>query len=167
MSSELSSNNKFMISFALMFFLVAPPVKADPVIAGEVLPPASATLVTDPDLIRSIGVGREDDPVWCYSNDANAILITGPERERERCQLKLLQKVDQLTAIHKLELGTLAVQLESLSKKHDDLMKIKNKEIEDLTAAALKRPNEYSLWWATGGAAVGVLTTLTIIFMVK
>ena len=51
---------------------------------------------------------------------------------------------------------TLNIQLESLTKKHEDIVAIKNKEIEDLTAAALKRPNDYSLWWASGGVAGGI-----------
>lgn len=167
MNLELNLKTKFVVIFNLFVFFSATTVYADPVVAGEILPPASATIIERPDLIREIGIGQPDEPVWCYSNDANAILITAPEREREKCKLKLSQEVERLSAIHSLELGTLTVQLESLSKKHDDLMRIKNKEIEDLTAAAIKRPNDYSLWWATGGAALGVLTTLAIIFAVK
>ena len=166
MSLVSNLKNSFIVLCNLMFLLFSSPVIADPVVAGEVLPPASAALIRDPNLIKEIGVGREDDPVWCYSNDANAILITAAERERESCALQLSQEVSRLVAEHKLELGTLSVQLESLTKKHDDLMAIKNREIEDLTAAALKRPNDYSLWWASGGVVVGVVTTLTIVFAV-
>ena len=94
-------------------------------------------------------------------------MITAAERERESCALQLSQEVSRLIAEHKLELGTLSVQLESLTKKHADLMAIKNKEIESLTAAALKRPNDYSLWWASGGVIVGAMTTLAIVFAVN
>lgn len=167
MSLVLNLKNSFIVLFNIVFLVVSCPAMADPTIAGELLPPASATLIRDPDLIKEIGVGREDDPVWCYSNDANAILITAAERERESCALQLSQEVSRLIAEHKLELGTLSVQLESLTKKHADLMAIKNKEIESLTAAALKRPNDYSLWWASGGVIVGAMTTLAIVFAVN
>lgn len=150
-----------------MFFFFATTVCADPVVAGEILPPASATVIERPDLIREIGVGPDGEPVWCYSNDANAILITAAKRERENCALQFSQEVGRLIAEHKLELGTLSVQLDSLTKKHEEILLIKNKEIEDLTQAALNRPGDYSMWWAAGGAAVGVLTTLAIVFAVK
>ena len=141
--------------------------KADPVIAGEILPPASATLVTDLDLIKKIGVGKEEDPVWCYSNDANAILISAPQREREKCELKLSQEREKIEATHKLEIDTLKVELESLIKKHDETLLIKNKEIQELTEAALKRPNDYSFWWASGGFITGALTVLSIMWATK
>jgi len=35
---------------------------------------------------------------------------------------------------------------------------IKDREIEKLTEAALKRPNDYSAWWASGGVVVGVFS---------
>lgn len=167
MNSESSLKIKFITSINLVFFLAATLAHADPVVAGEILPPASATLVADPDLVRQIAVGPEDEPVWCYSNDANAIIVSAPQRERERCKLEYSQKINILNATHTLEMKTLNIQLESLTKKHEDIVAIKNKEIEDLTAAALKRPNDYSLWWASGGVAVGVLTTLAIVFAVK
>ena len=166
MNLVLGLKNKVIILFSLVLFLTTASVKANPIIAGEVLPPASAVLITDPSLIGMIGVGREDDPVWCYNSDANAILITAPERERQNCTLQLSQETSRLVAEHKLELGTLSVQFESLVKRHDELLAIKNKEIENLTAAALKRPSDYSLWWATGGAAAGAAITLAIVFSV-
>lgn len=156
-----------IISFNILAFMICSPVYADPVIAGEILPPASATLITEPDLIKRIGVGREEDPVWCYSNDANAILISAPGRERDKCELKLSQQKEKLEASYKLELGALKIELDSKTKEYNKILAIKDKEIQELTEAALKRPNDYSLWWASGGVAVGVLTTLAIMFAVK
>ena len=147
--------------------MVAPIASADPVIAGEILPPASAAFIEDPELIKKIGVGREEDPVWCYSHDANAILISAAQREREKCQLKLSQQKEKLQATHKLEIDTLKVELESLIKTHEETITIKDKEIQDLTEAALKRPNDYSMWWATGGFVAGVATVLGILWATK
>lgn len=165
LESSLLTN---LITLSSVFTLMLAPVaNADPVIAGEILPPASATFIEDPDLIKKIGVGREEDPVWCYSNDANAILISASQREREKCELKLSQQKQKLETTHKLQLDTLKVQLESLLEKHEEVIIIKNKEIQDLTEAALKRPNDYSMWWATGGFAAGVATVLGILWATR
>ena len=147
--------------------MLAPAANADPVIAGEILPPASAAFIEDPDLIKKIGVGRDDEPVWCYSNSANAILISSKQREKEKCELKLSQQKQKLEATYKLQLDTLKVELETLTKKHEETIVIKDKEIQQLTEAALKRPNDYSMWWATGGFAAGILTVLGIVWASK
>ena len=80
MSLELNSKIKSIVIINLVIFFLATTAHADPVVAGEIIPPASATFIDDPDLIKKIGVGREEDPVWCYSHDANAIIITAPQR---------------------------------------------------------------------------------------
>lgn len=167
MNLESSLSTKVTSLFIAFMLASAPIAKADPVISGQILPPASARLIEDPELIKSIGVGREEDPVWCYSNDANAILISASQREKEKCELKLFQQREKLEATHKLELDTLKVQLESITEKHEETLLIKNKEIEDLTKAALKRPNDYSAWWATGGFVAGVVTVLGILWVSK
>ena len=167
MSSELNLKIKLITITNLIIFFLATTAKADPVVAGEIIPPASATLVDDPDMIKKIGVGRDEDPVWCYSHDANAIIITAPQREREKCELNLKQQKEKLEALHKLQVDTLQLELDSITKKHQSLMLVKDREIEDLTKAALERPNDYSMWWATGGLVVGVLSTLAIVFAVK
>tara|TARA_A200000159_G_C7063559_1_gene231358 strand:- start:34 stop:504 length:471 start_codon:yes stop_codon:yes gene_type:complete len=128
------------------------------------IPPASAALVTDSEIIKQIAVGRDEDPVWCYSEDANAIIISAPEREREKCKLRLTQQRQSLEALYKLQLSSLEVELESLTKKNSEIMTIKNQEILELTNAALKRPNDYSMWWATGGFTAGALTVLSILW---
>ena len=167
MNSESSLSTKLIILVNIFTMALVPIANADPIIAGQTLPPASAALVDDPDLIRKIGVGRQEDPVWCYSGDANAILISGPQREREKCSLKILQKKQKLEATHKLQLDALKIELESLTSKHEEILIIKNREIQDLTTAALKRPNDYSLWWASGGFLAGVVTVLSILCATK
>ena len=167
MSSESSLSTKLVALISVFAIALTPVANADPIVAGEVLPPASATFIDDPDLIKKIGVGREGDPVWCYSNDANAILISSAQREREKCELRLSQQKQKLEATHKLQLNTLKIEIESITNKHEQTLIIKNNEIQELTEAALKRPNDYSIWWATGGFAVGVLTVLSIVWATK
>ena len=167
MSSESSLLTNLIILFSVSTLVLVPAANADPVIAGEIIPPASAAFIEDPDLIKKIGVGRDDEPVWCYSNSANAILISSKQREKEKCELKLSQQKEKLEATHKLQIDTLKIELESLLKKHEETIIIKNKEIQDLTEAALKRPNDYSMWWATGGFAVGIATVLGILWATR
>ena len=167
MSLESSLSTKLVALVSIFTVAFAPIANADPVVGGEILPPASAAYIDDPDLIKKIGVGREEDPVWCYSNDANAILISAAQREKEKCELKLSQQKQKLEATHKLQLDTLRVQIESITNKHEQTLIIKNKEIQDLTESALKRPNDYSFWWASGGFAAGVLTVLSIMWATK
>ena len=167
MSLESNLKNKIIALVSLLSILNSTIAFADPVIAGEILPPASATMVDRPDLIREIGVGREDEPVWCYSNNANAIIISAPQREREKCQLKVSQELEKQKVLHKLQLDTLKVELDSLNKKHIELIAIKNSEIDALTEAALTRPSDYSIWWASGGVIVGVVSTLLIVSAIK
>ena len=81
--------------------------------------------------------------------------------------LKLKQQKEKLEALHKLQVDTLQLELDSITKKHESLMLVKDREIEDLTNAALERPNDYSMWWAAGGVIVGVLGTLLIASAVK
>ena len=80
-----------MLSKILIYILVfslAIPAMAEPIIRDIPLPPVSFTRVTDPDILNNIGL----DPTggaWCYDDEANAILITAPARERAKCDLKL------------------------------------------------------------------------------
>lgn len=167
MNLESNLKIKFIILFSVLSLVVPSISKADPVIAGEVLPPASATMVTDPDLIKKIAVGRENEPVWCYSNDANAIIISAPQRQREQCQLELQQELEKANTNCNFSLRELTISLETLTERHEKMLSLKNNQIEELTQAALKRPNDYSFWWATGGVATGVLTTLAIMLAVS
>ena len=167
MNLELNLKTKIATMVVFVLLVKIPMASADPVVAGEILPPASATLITDTELTQAIAIGPPSEPVWCYSNDANAILVSAPQRVREQCELKLEQELQKAKAEFDYFQNQLIISIESLNKKYDTMMRIKNDEIEQLTQAALKRPNDYSLWWASGGVIAGVATTLAIVFMVS
>ena len=61
----------------------------------------------------------------------------------------------------------LLFSLPNCLESHRTRIVIKEKEIQDLTEAALKRPNDYSMWWATGGFVVGIATVLGILWATK
>tara|TARA_Y100000114_G_scaffold157091_1_gene187039 strand:+ start:5383 stop:5865 length:483 start_codon:yes stop_codon:yes gene_type:complete len=160
MNSELNFLTKLIILFNALALLIVPIAKANPA-------PATATVVESPSLIKDMGFQNEPGPVWCYNTEANAALITAKQIEVERCKLKLQQQEERLTATHSFELDTLKIELDSINKQYKEILLIKDKEIENLTKAALKRPNDYSLWWASGGFATGVALVLGILWAVK
>lgn len=167
MNLELNLSTKIIALFNIVMLISIPPAAADPIIAGEVLPPASAKMVEDPDLIRLLALGREGEPVWCYSNDANAIIISAPTRIEEACKLKLSQELESLKIRHSFEIDTLKIEIRSVRQSSEQTILAKDREIEKLTAAALKRPNDYTVWWATGGFVAGLVTAVSVFFLAK
>ena len=164
MTLELNLKNKIISLLFLCFPVIA---YADPEINNELVPPGEAMYVTDSSILNQLNLGPDDEPVWCYSNLANSLIISSADREREKCSLQMSQQIEELTARHVFEIDTLNLEIKSLKKTTDEIIYLKDKEIEKLTAAALKRPNDYTLWWATGGFAAGIITTVSIFFLVK
>ena len=154
-----------LLSLSLSVF-IALPASAQPIIADLPLPPVSFTRVKDPDLLEKIGL----DPVggaWCYDDSANAILITAPARERSRCELRLIYEIEKLNVKHEFNVEKLKLRIETLQTQHEKINKIKDTEINRLTDAALKRPNDYSVWWATGGFLLGMVSTIAVVWSVE
>jgi hypothetical protein len=162
---ESNLKTKFIIFLILLCYSSA--AMADPEVNGELLPPGEGMYVTDPSILRQLNLGPDEEPIWCYSNLANSLIITSADREREKCDLRLRQELEKSRINYTFEIDQLKIQLESLNKKHDEILLVKNQQIEELTQAALKRPNDYSFWWASGGAVVGVLSTIAIMLAVN
>lgn len=166
MNSESSLKNKVLIILFILFSNTV--ASADPEKFDGLLPPASASYVTDSEIINKLNLGPgDDDPIWCYSTDANAILISAPSREREKCELSKKQALELQKTKSQFQIDNLKIELETLSEKHIRLVKVKDEEIEALTTAALKRPNDYSFWWATGGFVTGVATVVSIFLIAR
>ena len=163
----LELNLKSKILTIITIFCYSTVAFADPEANGELMPPGEGMYVTDPSILSKLNLGPDDEPVWCYSNLANSLIISSADREREKCQLKLNQELQRIKVDYTFEINQLNIQLDNLNKKHEELLSIKNKQIEDLTQAALKRPNDYSLWWATGGFASGVIVTVLMMVAMK
>lgn len=155
-----------ILIFVISFLLCVPVTYAEPVIGEVPLPPASFTRVDDLDLLRRLGL-EGFDGAWCYDDQANAILITAPAREKAQCELKILYEREQERVRNQFEIDKLTLRIETLTKQHEELGDIKDREIERLTKAALDRPNDYTVWWAAGGFTVGIVLTLSIMFAVR
>ena len=148
----------------MIFF--ATTVAAQPQRSSSVLTP-EAIHITDSDLIGSIGVGTENNSLWCYNDDANAVLISSAEREKEQCRLKLNQEIEKQAATFKLQIDVLSLELEALKNRHAEVLNLKERQIQDLQSAAAKRPNDNVAWWAAGSFITGAATVLGIFLIVK
>lgn len=160
-----SLNNMAAVLLSLSLF-VANPSLAEPVVGGIALPPASFTYIDDNLTLINIGLDGFDG-AWCYDNQANAILITAAARERAQCELKRDFDIEKLKIKHQFEIDKLNIRIESLIKQHEQINLIKDQEIDKLTQAAMKRPGDYSVWWATGGVVVGIVSTVLITMAVS
>ena len=135
--------------------LASPPVTDIP------LPPVSFTFVEDKSILEDIGL--DPGPAWCYDVQANALIITAPARERAKCELKLMYELEKQKVKHEFEIDKLKLRIDTLNQQHTEINLIKDREIERLTTAAIRRPNDYTVWWATGGFISGALITLAIV----
>jgi hypothetical protein len=104
---------------------------------------------------------------WCFDDPAFAIMKARFDTMQEACDLSVQNAVEQKEAKYSLKIKNLELRLDTLKKETDKIIIIKDQEIKRLEQAALKRPGDYSIWWASGGIAVGVLSTLAIVFAVK
>jgi len=160
--------NKFIATVTALGVLLSPlPALSDPTFGDLILPPASFTYIGEDDLDKLRMIGLEPGPVFCYDVDANAIIITAPARERAKCELQTRYELERQRARHTLEVGRLEAKVSSLLEKHKEINLIKDQEIERLTKAAMKRPNDYNIWWATGGMVLGVLSTILVVSTAK
>ena len=106
-------------------------------------------------------------PGWCFDNQATGQIFGALKTAKESCDLLVAKALAKQKAESDLEIGKLLFRVETLQKEHDGILLIKQEEIDSLEAAALKRPNDYNLWWAIGGVVVGALTTISVGLLVQ
>ena len=104
---------------------------------------------------------------WCLTDQAMAIIIADKEQSEAKCNLKLQKLEETIKAKHSLEVGNLKIQLNSLQVEYEEVIKIKNHEIQKLEGIALKKPNNYWYLFAGGGFVAGVITTVGIVFLIS
>ena len=150
---------------AVVLCLVVPfSSMAEPVIGGIGIPPGSFTHVQEVDILDKLGLSPS---AWCYDDDANALLITSASRERARCELELQYELERQKTKFDFELEKLKIRINTLTIQHDEIIAVKDKELDRLSEAVQKVPNEYNAWWAIGGATAGSLITVAIILLVN
>lgn len=112
---------------------------------------------------------NENSPfdAWCFDDYAFAMMKAKFDTMQEACNLAIQKAVEQEQAKYSLKISNLELRLDTLKKETDNVILIKDQEIKKLEEAALKRPGDYSIWWAAGGVVIGVLGTLAIVYVVK
>jgi len=161
-----------MLSRCLSIFLSVLPVLIPFTIFAsptDTLPPASFTYVdetTDGKLLIELGLDGAQG-AWCYDNHANAVLITAPARERAQCELKAQYDLEKQKVKYQFNIDKLNLKIKSLNEQYEKIYLIKDNEINKLTEAALKRPNNYMPWIAGGSFIAGVGTTILVFMLVK
>ena len=164
----MSSTSSLKIkSVALLLIYLPSLCFADPEVAGELLPPGEAMYVTDPSILNNLNLGPDGEPVWCYSNLANSLIVSSADREREKCKLKLSQELEKMSERYKFEIEILNVEIGTLKSTNEEVLKIKNNEIEKLTMAVAKKPADYTHWWVAGSFFTGVVTTIGVFLLLK
>lgn len=126
--------------------------------------PGKFTFVEEASILEEIGI--TPGPAWCYNAEANATLITAPAREKANCELKLMYELEKQSVKHKFEVDRLQLSLDTAISKNNEILIIKNQEIEKLTEAALKRPNDNNIWWGAGGFVAGSAMVVLIGWLV-
>ena len=104
---------------------------------------------------------------WCLTDHAMAKIIADKESEGQRCQLKIDQEIETMQALYTFEVDKLKIRLNTLQAEHDEIILIKNTEIQKLEQVALEQPNDYWYLFFSGGVVLGVLSTVGIIYAVK
>jgi hypothetical protein len=99
-----------------------------------------------------------------FNEQAAAKLLADKEYEQIECKLKIDYEMEKIKARHMLEMATLQASFDAIKKQNISILEIKDSEIKRLQELALKNPNENSHWWFTGGAAVGIVTSILIFY---
>tara|TARA_B100000886_G_scaffold311019_2_gene246133 strand:+ start:16121 stop:16603 length:483 start_codon:yes stop_codon:yes gene_type:complete len=124
--------------------------------------------VTDLNILKILDLSAPDyDPVWCYNSEANSVLISKPNQVRQECEITLQNELTKQKVRHDFQIDTLKIELDSLKIKSQSVISIKEKQIEELTEAALNSSNNNYLWWASGGFILGATSVIGIFLIVK
>jgi hypothetical protein len=97
---------------------------------------------------------------------AAAQLFAEKDYSSEECKLRINFAVQKEFARMSLLLDSLKATNDSLEKRYDAIITIKDTEIERLSALAVGQ-KDYSQWWAAGGVVVGIALTLAVVYGVK
>jgi hypothetical protein len=93
---------------------------------------------------------------------AAAKVLTDQKYTAEECKIEMDREVELLRAKLELDLKITNAKLIGSQERLTQILKIKNEEIGRLQDLALDRPNDYTLWWLTGGVVGGIILTTSI-----
>jgi len=93
---------------------------------------------------------------------AAAKVLTDQKYTAEECRIEMDRELELLRAKLELDLKITNAKLIGSQERLTQILKIKNEEIGRLQQLALDRPNDYTLWWLTGGVVGGIVLTVSI-----
>ena len=99
-----------------------------------------------------------------FNDVAVSKLIVENRLKAEQCNIEIEYHSNKTKAEEKLNYGLLEARCEAADQRLNDLITIKEDENERLKK--LIKPSR-SNWWAAGGFAVGVVTSISIMHAVK
>ena len=97
---------------------------------------------------------------------AAAQIFVDKDHSQEECSLRIQFEVEKENQRMNLLLDSMKVTLDSAEERHNSILEIKNQEIERLSEIASQTPNDYSIWWFTGGVLAGIGLTIGIAFAI-
>ena len=96
---------------------------------------------------------------------AAAQLFAERDFSLERCQLRISFELEKERAKYNLLLKNTNASLETMEKKYDSIVSIKDEEIKRLTKLNLEKESDYTVFWATGGFIVGTALTISLFYV--
>ena len=93
---------------------------------------------------------------------AAAKVLTDQKYTAEECRIEMDREIELLRAKLELDLKITNAKLAGSQERLAQILQIKNEEIGRLQQLALDRPNDYTLWWLTGGVVGGIVLTVSI-----
>tara|TARA_Y100000310_G_scaffold97568_1_gene95184 strand:- start:1581 stop:2021 length:441 start_codon:yes stop_codon:yes gene_type:complete len=104
---------------------------------------------------------------WCYDDFANAQILADIELKGAECQSLIQRELGIQKEGLTLEINKLKHRIRTESISNAQVLLIRDEQIAALEAAALKSPNDYSMWWVGGGFVAGILLSVGIVYAVK
>ena len=104
---------------------------------------------------------------WCYDEFANAQILSDIQLTRERCKSSTQRELEVQREKFELEMSKLQHRLRTEILNSTQALLAKDRQIDTLEETALKTPNDYSIWWAGGGFAAGILLSVGIVYAIK
>lgn len=102
-----------------------------------------------------------------YNPAAVAESIAQREALIQQHQLNLDILEESLKAQCDLSLQNLQSDLSACNDRYDQMVLIKDAQINNLQDLALERPNDHSIWWLAGGIVLGIVATVGITYAVN
>jgi len=102
-----------------------------------------------------------------FNPEATAEILAKSQLVKEEYDLQLGYELEKQELKFTLEIDTLNLRVSSLEEEFEVTVEAKDKEIDALHKLVKSHSPSNNVWWAIGGAAVGVVTTAFVVHVAK